>query len=68
MRRRRRAQVPLVVGALAVLLTLSSCDSGAPTELYELSMMRPQQTIAFKDFEGGEMRALEAAMLQAPQN
>jgi hypothetical protein len=25
------------VGALAVLATLSSCDSGAPTALYELS-------------------------------
>ncbi len=63
-----RGQYPAAVGRAYAELKKKPAVFTAYTELYELSMMRPQQTIAFKDFEGGEMRALEAAMLQAPQN
>jgi regulator of protease activity HflC (stomatin/prohibitin superfamily) len=60
-----KGQYPAAVGRAYAALKQSPAVFAAYTELYELSMMRPQHTIAFKDFEG-EMRALEAAMLQAP--
>ncbi len=63
-----RGQYPAAVGRAYAELKKKPAVFAAYTELYELSMARPQQTIAFKDFEPGEMRALEAAMLQAPQN
>jgi regulator of protease activity HflC (stomatin/prohibitin superfamily) len=61
-----KGQYPAAVGRAYARLKQKPAVFKAYTELYELSMMRPQQTIAFKDFEGGEMRALEAAMLQQP--
>lgn len=63
-----KGQYPAAVGRAYAELKKMPAVFTAYTELYELSMMRPQQTIAFKDFEPGEMRSVEAAMLQAPQN
>jgi regulator of protease activity HflC (stomatin/prohibitin superfamily) len=62
-----KGQYPAAVGrAYAALKNKKGGLFAAYTELYELSMLRPQQTIAFKDFENGELRTIEAAMLQAP--
>ena len=61
-----KGQYPAAVGRAYAALKQKPAVFKAYTELYELSMLRPQQTVAFKDFEGGEMRALEAAMLQPP--
>jgi regulator of protease activity HflC (stomatin/prohibitin superfamily) len=61
-----KGQYPAAVGRAYAALKRKPASFAAYTELYELSMMRPQQTVAFKDFEPGEMRAVEAAMLQPP--
>jgi regulator of protease activity HflC (stomatin/prohibitin superfamily) len=63
-----KGQYPAAVGRAYAELKKKPAVFAAYTELYELSMMRPNQTIAFKDFEAGEMRSVEAAMLQGPQN
>ncbi|MBA2544340.1 MAG: SPFH domain-containing protein [Deltaproteobacteria bacterium] len=61
-----KGQYPAAVGRAYAALKSKPAVFAAYTELYELSMMRPSQTVAFKDFEAGEMRSVEAAMLQGP--
>ena len=36
-------------------------------ELYELSLLRPHRTVAFRGFEGEALRSIDAAMLPAPE-
>lgn len=61
-----KGQYPAAVGRAYAALKKKPAVFAAYKELYDLSMVRPQQTVVFKDFEPGEMRALEAAMLQPP--
>ncbi|MBL9018946.1 MAG: SPFH domain-containing protein [Myxococcales bacterium] len=61
-----KGQYPAAVGRAYAALKPKPAVFAAYKELYDLSMVRPQQTVVFKDFEPGEMRALEAAMLQPP--
>jgi len=63
-----KGQYPAAVGRAYAELKKRAKVFEAYRELYELSMMRPQQTVAFKDFADGEMRPIEAAMLPAPSN
>ncbi len=35
-------------------------------ELYELSLLHPHRTVAFRGFDSGELRAADAAMMQLP--
>ncbi len=58
-----KGQYPAAVGRAYAALKLKPAVFKSYTELYELSMLRPGQTVAFKDFENGDMRAVEAAML-----
>lgn len=61
-----KGQYPAAVGRAYAELKKKQKVFEAYRELYELSMLRPQQTIAFKDFEDGDMRPIEAAMLPTP--
>ncbi len=61
-----KGQYPAAVGRAYAKLQKQPAVFEAYRELYELSMMRPQHTIAFKDFVDGDMRAIEAAMLPTP--
>lgn len=58
-----KGQYPAAVGRAYSSLKQNAQVFEAYRELYELSMMRPGQTVAFKDFVDGEMRPIEAAML-----
>ncbi len=58
-----KGQYPAAVGRAYAALKQKGPVFKAYTELYELSMLRPQQTVTFKDFADGDMRAVEAAML-----
>jgi regulator of protease activity HflC (stomatin/prohibitin superfamily) len=58
-----KGQYPATVGRAYASLKQNAKVFEAYRELYELSMMRPGQTVAFKDFVDGEMRPIEAAML-----
>ena len=62
-----KGQYPAAVGRAYAELKQQPKVFDAYRELYELSMMRPQQTVAFKDFADGDMRSIEAAMLPVPQ-
>lgn len=60
-----RAQYPLEVGAALGVLKEQPRVLEAYLELYELSQLRPQRTVAFRGFDGPQaMRSVEAAMLQ----
>ncbi len=61
-----RGQYPAAIGRAYAALKQQPAVFDAYRELYELSVTRPQQTIAFKDFGDGEVRAIEAAMLTSP--
>ncbi|MCU0701467.1 MAG: SPFH/Band 7/PHB domain protein [Myxococcaceae bacterium] len=62
-----RAQYPLEVGAALGEVKKTPPVLAAYLELYELSQLRPQRTVAFRGFEGAQaLRSAEAAMLQAP--
>ena len=37
-------------------------------ELYELSLVRPQRTVAFRGFGNGALKEADAAMLVPPSN
>jgi regulator of protease activity HflC (stomatin/prohibitin superfamily) len=59
-----KGQYPAAVGrALADLKTRPNLFA-AYNELYELSLVRPHRTVAFRGFENGEIRAADAAMVQ----
>jgi len=61
-----KCQYPAAVGRAYAELKRNPKVFEAYRELYELSMLRPAQTIAFKDFVDGDMRPIEAAMLPSP--
>lgn len=61
-----KGQYPAAVGRAYADLKKKPKVFDAYRELYDLSMLRPQQTVAFKDFADGEMRPIEAAMLPTP--
>jgi regulator of protease activity HflC (stomatin/prohibitin superfamily) len=59
-----KGQYPAAVGrALADLKTRPKLFA-AYNDLYELSLIRPHRTIAFRGFGDGEIRATDAAMVQ----
>lgn len=57
-----KAQHPLAVGRAYAMLQKTPHIRAAFDELYELSLLHPQRTIAFAGFDG-ELRAVDAAML-----
>jgi regulator of protease activity HflC (stomatin/prohibitin superfamily) len=61
-----KGQYPAAVGRAYAELKKRNKVFEAYRELYELAMLRPAQTVAFKDFVDGDMRPIEAAMLPAP--
>jgi regulator of protease activity HflC (stomatin/prohibitin superfamily) len=61
-----KGQYPAAVGRAYARLKQNKRVFEAYRELYELALLRPAQTVAFKDFADGEMRPIEAAMLPAP--
>jgi regulator of protease activity HflC (stomatin/prohibitin superfamily) len=61
-----KGQYPAAVGRAYAALKKQPKVFEAYRELYELSTLRPAQTVAFKDFVDGEMRPIEAAMLPSP--
>jgi regulator of protease activity HflC (stomatin/prohibitin superfamily) len=63
-----RAQYPLQVGAALAEVKKTPAVLEAYLELYELSQLRPQRTVAFRGFDGAQaLRSAEAAMLQTPE-
>jgi len=62
-----KAQYPLAVGRAFSALRDQPEVLKAYQELYELSLLRPHRTVAFRGFEGEAMRAVDAAML-SPTN
>ncbi|BBL72862.1 SPFH domain-containing protein [Methylogaea oryzae] len=58
-----KAQHPLAVGRAYAALRRTPHIRAAFDELYELSLLHPQRTIAFAGFADGELRAVDAAML-----
>ena len=58
-----KAQYPLAVGRVFSALRDQPEVLKAYQELYELSLLRPHRTVAFRGFEGEAMRAVDAAML-----
>nr|MBK7064469.1 SPFH/Band 7/PHB domain protein [Deltaproteobacteria bacterium] len=58
-----KAQYPLAVGRAFSALRDQPEVLKAYQELYELSLLRPHRTVAFRGFEGEAMRAVDAAML-----
>ncbi|HVH46734.1 MAG TPA: SPFH domain-containing protein [Labilithrix sp.] len=59
-----KGQYPAAVGrALSELKTRPKLFD-AYNELYELSLVRPHRTVAFRGFDPGELRAADAAMVQ----
>lgn len=59
-----KGQYPLAVGRALAELKKEPAVFAAYTTLYELSQIRPHRTVAFRGFGEGEMRSIEAAMLQ----
>lgn len=58
-----KGQYPAAVGRAYARLKQDPKVFEAYRELYELSTLRPAQTVTFKDFTDGDMRPIEAAML-----
>jgi regulator of protease activity HflC (stomatin/prohibitin superfamily) len=60
-----RSQYPAAMGRAFDRLKASPAVCKAYNELYELSLMHPQRTIAFVGFAEGEIRPVDAAMIVA---
>lgn len=58
-----KAQYPLAVSRAFSALREQPEVLKAYQELYDLSLLRPHRTVAFRGFEGEAMRAVDAAML-----
>ncbi|MBK8170034.1 MAG: SPFH domain-containing protein [Sandaracinaceae bacterium] len=58
-----RSQYPAAMGRAFDRLKASPAVCKAYNELYELSLMHPQRTIAFVGFAEGEIRPVDAAMI-----
>lgn len=61
-----KSQYPVAVGRALERLKQTPAVFAAYNELYELSQLRGPRTVAFRGFEGREVRAMDAAML--PEN
>jgi regulator of protease activity HflC (stomatin/prohibitin superfamily) len=61
-----RAQYPLAIGRALAELHQHPQVHAAYTQLYALSLLRPHRTVAFRGFDGADMRAADAAMLFPP--
>lgn len=61
-----KGQYPAAVGRAFQRLQSTPAVYAAYQELYELSLVRPHRTIAFRGFAGSELRAADAAMLAPP--
>lgn len=61
-----KSQYPLAVGRALERLKKSGRVFAAYNELYELSQLRGARTVAFRGFDGKDLRALDAAMLPDP--
>lgn len=61
-----RAQYPLAVGRALARLKASPPVFAAYNALYELAQLRGPRTVAFRGFDGKDVRALDAAMLPEP--
>lgn len=57
-----KSQYPLAIGRAFETLRGKPEVMAAYQELYELSLLRPHRTFAFRGFEGNEMRAADALM------
>ncbi len=57
-----KGQYPLAVGRALGRLRPNPRVFAAYQELYELSLLRPHRTLAFKGFKDGEVRSFDAAM------
>jgi hypothetical protein len=58
-----KGQYPLAIGRALGRLKPEPEVFAAYNELYELSLVRPHRTVAFRGFGEGELRAVDAAML-----
>ncbi len=58
-----KAQYPLAVGRALERLKKTPAVFDAYNALYELAQLRGTRTVAFRGFEGNDVRALDAAML-----
>ncbi len=58
-----KGQYPAAVGRALAELKQKPAVFAAYNELYELSLIRPHRTIAFRGFANGELRATDAAMV-----
>jgi regulator of protease activity HflC (stomatin/prohibitin superfamily) len=63
-----KGQYPAAVGRALGDLKQKPAIFNAYNELYELSLIRPHRTVAFRGFENGELRAADAAMVQTDGN
>lgn len=59
-----KGQYPAAVGRALAELKRQPALFQAYNELYELSLIRPHRTVAFRGFDNGEVRAADAAMIQ----
>ena len=58
-----KGQYPAAVGRALAEIKPRPKLFQAYNELYELSLVRPHRTIAFRGFDGGDIRAADAAMM-----
>jgi regulator of protease activity HflC (stomatin/prohibitin superfamily) len=63
-----KGQYPAAVGRALAELRARPNLFAAYNELYELSLVRPHRTVAFRGFGDGEIRTADAAMLQLDGN
>ncbi len=61
-----KGQYPAAVGRALAALSTRPRVYAAYNELYELSLVRPHRTVSFRGFDGGELKAAEAAMVTTP--
>jgi regulator of protease activity HflC (stomatin/prohibitin superfamily) len=59
-----KGQYPAAVGRALADISSKPALFDAYNELYELSLVRPHRTVAFRGFANGEIRAADAAMVQ----
>jgi len=62
-----KGQYPMAVGRAFEELERTPEVFDAYNQLYELSLLRPHRTVAFRGFDGPELRAADAAMMTSPQ-
>jgi regulator of protease activity HflC (stomatin/prohibitin superfamily) len=63
-----KGQYPLAVGRALERLKKSPRVFTAYNQLYELAQLRGPRTVAFRGFDGKDVRALDAAMLPEPSS